>query len=156
LKARFKLNNERKVPTVSTASVPDIVFMLLFFFMIATQIRDYESLVVTVLPEASQSVKIEKQDYVVNISIGPPLPFYREKYGNKALIQLNDKFGKVEDIVGFIENEKHQRPEYVRSDIIYNLIIDKNTEMDIINDVKNEMRKANALKINYLANTDEK
>jgi len=155
VKTRFTKKRERNIPSISTASIPDIVFMLLFFFMVATSIRDTETLVETSLPDASQSIKIEKQDYIVNISIGPPLPLYQQKYGSDPLIQLNDKFGKLEDIVGFIENEKHQRPEYVRPDIIYTLMIDKNTTMGIISDVKKELRKADALKITYLTNKKE-
>ncbi|NLJ08659.1 MAG: biopolymer transporter ExbD, partial [Sphingobacteriales bacterium] len=72
MKGKFDKKGGKKLPTVSTASLPDIVFMLLFFFMVATKIRDSDAMVQTNIPSASEVTKLEKKEWIVNISIGPP------------------------------------------------------------------------------------
>ena len=64
--------NNKEVPGISSGSLSDIVFMLLFFFMVTTQMRESENKVVIKLPEASQSVKLERKDLASYINIGTP------------------------------------------------------------------------------------
>ncbi len=141
--------SSKELPALSTASLPDIIFMLLFFFMVVTVMREKTPLVRTHVPEATELVRLEKKSWVVYIHIGPPVQTAR--YGTAPRIQLNDAFGSVDQIVEFVEHERAQRDERVRPFLTYSLKVDRETSMGIVSDVKQELRKANALKINYSA-----
>ena len=90
--AKFSKKKSGELPAISTASLPDIVFMLLFFFMVATVMRDSTLMVQNTLPAADQIQKLDKKDRVIYIYAGKPSSRYRETYGTEARIQLNDKF----------------------------------------------------------------
>mgnify|MGYP000163458618 CR=1 FL=1 len=95
--AKFKKNKSGDLPAISTASLPDIVFMLLFFFMVATVMRDSTLMVQNTLPAADQVQKLDKKDRVIYIYAGKPSSRYQDKYGDQPRIQLNDKFATVAD-----------------------------------------------------------
>jgi len=156
MSGKFERKQGKKSPGISTASLPDIVFMLLFFFMVATVMRDSEALVQTNIPKASEITKLDKKEWVATINIGPPVSSYQKIKGTAPTIQLNDKFGSVEEIVEFVENERLQREERIRPFITYALKVDRDTKMGIVTDVKQELRKINALKITYLTVKDVK
>ncbi len=142
---------ERSTPGISTASLPDIIFMLLFFFMVSTSLKEVTYKVVIRLPEASEAKKIERKSLVSYIYIGPPVPALRSKYGTKPVIQLNDQIATLADIPQYVEEERAARPQAEVPLMIFSLKIDKNTDMGIVSDVKEELRKVQALKINYEA-----
>ncbi len=142
---------ERSTPGISTASLPDIIFMLLFFFMVSTSMKEVTYKVIIRLPEASEAKKIERKSLVSYIYIGPPVPALRSKYGTKPVIQLNDQIATVADIPQYVEEERAARPQADVPLMIFSLKIDKNTDMGIVSDVKEELRKVQALKINYAA-----
>jgi biopolymer transport protein ExbD len=149
--AKFGSNKGKKNPEISTASLPDIIFILLFFFMVATVMRENELIVKVRVPQATEITKLENKNLVSTINIGPPVSRLQGKFGTAPIIQLNDVLAKPEDIVEFIENERLQRPEGERPYITFSLKVDKETKMGIVTDVKQEMRKAHAFKINYSA-----
>ena len=95
-------NSKKDVPAISSGSLSDIVFMLLFFFMVTTQMRETENKVLVKLPEASEVVKLERKDLASYINIGSPTRTYQAQYGTDARIQLNDSFKTTEDIRDFI------------------------------------------------------
>jgi biopolymer transport protein ExbD len=88
--AKFQRKGKNSMPAISTASLPDIVFMLLFFFMVSTTLRETEMLVRVKFPEASEVVKLEKKSLVSYIYIGPPARQYQGIFGTDSRIQLND------------------------------------------------------------------
>lgn len=147
--ARFKHKSKSETPGISTASLPDIVFMLLFFFMVSTTIRDTSLKVTQSTPFASEIVKLEKKSLVSFIYIGRPID--TETYGTAPRIQLNDAFANTEKIREFISSEREKMSEDARNKMSVSLKADGNTDMGIITDVKQELRKASALKINYSA-----
>jgi len=147
--ANFKKGGKRETPAISTASLPDIVFMLLFFFMAATTMREVSLMVQNSMPEAEQTVKLEKKSLVSNIYVGKPTAQYQASYGTQPRIQLNDHFASLQDINLFVQSEEEARSEEDRNKIINNLKIDKEVKMGIITDIKQELRKANSLRINY-------
>ena len=151
MNGKFDRKQGKKAPGISTASLPDIVFMLLFFFMVATVMRDSEALVQTNIPKASELTKLEKKEWVATINIGPPVPSYQAIKGTAPVLQFNDKFGTVDEVVEFVENERLQREPRIRPYISYALKVDKDVKMGIVSDVKQELRRANALKLTYLA-----
>ncbi len=141
----------KTLPPVSTASLPDIVFMLLFFFMVTTTMRNSEIMVQIRPVKATELTKLEKKSLVSYIYVGPPNQQYREKFGTAPRIQLNDAFSTENDIRLFVENERAKLDESLASQMTVSLKVDKDVKMGIITDLKQELRKANALKLNYSA-----
>ena len=136
-------------PAISTASLPDIVFMLLFFFMVSTTMREVLVMVDNGMPEAKEISKLEKKSLVSNIFIGKPKDQYVATYGSEPRIQLNDKLANVNEISSFVAAEQETRKEEERNMITNNLKVDQFTKMGIVTDVKQELRKANSLRISY-------
>lgn len=142
---------ERSTPAISTASLPDIIFILLFFFMVSTTIKEVDYKVIIRLPEATQVKKLENKSLVSYIYIGPPQKALQEKYGTKPVIQLNDQIASLSQIPQYVELERAQRPQADVPKMTFSLKVDKETDMGIVTDVKQELRKVQALKINYSA-----
>ncbi len=149
--AKFSRKGKGGLPAISTASLPDIVFMLLFFFMVSTTMRETEMRVSVRLPDASEVTKLEKKSLVSYIYIGTPILQYQKLYGTDSRIQLNDAFKTLVDIRDFISSERDALSEADRSLLTTSLKVDENTRMGIVSDVKQELRKSAALKINYAA-----
>ncbi len=149
--AKFGRSGKREVPGLTTASMSDIVFMLLFFFMVTTQLRETENKVMVRLPEASQSAKLERKDLAAYINVGPPTRNLQAQYGNDARIQLNDSFRTVDDIRDFIATERESKSEADRQFMTVSIKADENVRMGIITDIKQELRRCSALKIMYAA-----
>ncbi len=149
--AKFSRKGKGGLPAISTASLPDIVFMLLFFFMVSTSMRETEMRVSLTLPEATEVAKLEKKSLVSYIYIGTPTLQYQKLYGTDSRIQLNDSFKELVDIRDFISSERDALSEADRNMLTTSLKVDQNTRMGIVSDVKQELRKAAALKINYAA-----
>ncbi|MCB0804614.1 MAG: biopolymer transporter ExbD [Bacteroidales bacterium] len=145
--AKFKKKGGKGTPAISTASLPDIIFMLLFFFMVTTTMREATLLVKIKPPEATEVQKLEKKSLVDYIYIGPPM---KKKLGTDSRIQLNDQFATdIRDIREFVERGRAQRDEADRKLITISLKVDKETKMGIVTDVKQELREVGAFKINY-------
>lgn len=147
--SKFKKKKDGGLPPISTASLPDIVFMLLFFFMVATVIKEDNLLIDNRLPSADQVEKLDKKNPVSYIYIGKPSANYIDKYGSEARIQLNDKFAGVEDIAPFIAAERAALREELLPKLTVALKVDSEANMGLVSDVKQELRKVNALKLNY-------
>lgn len=147
--ARFKKKIGGSIPAISTASLPDIVFMLLFFFMVTTNIRDASLKVQIHPPTASEIQKLEKKSLVSYIYIGPPIKSLEATFGNEPRLQLNDAFANLSDLPEFVQNERDSHDEAVVPQLTTSLKVDKDVKMGIVSDVKQELRKMNALKINY-------
>jgi len=145
--AKFKQKGGKTTPAVSTASLPDIIFMLLFFFMVTTTMREATLLVRVTPPQATEVQKLEKKSLVDYIYIGPPL---KKQLGTDSRIQLNDQFATdIKQIREFVELGRSQREEADRKLITTSLKVFKDTKMGIVTDVKQELREVGAFKINY-------
>jgi biopolymer transport protein ExbD len=143
---KFKKGGKKEVPQVSTSSLPDIVYMLIFFFMITTSMRDVELKVKTALPKATEIAKLEKKALVSSIYIGPPRD---AKLGTESRIQLNDQFARPDDIADWVLQEREARSEADRPFLTTALKVHRETRMGIVTDVKQELRKVGAFRINY-------
>ena len=143
--------NNKEVPGISSGSLSDIVFMLLFFFMVTTQMRETENKVVVKLPVASEAAKLERKDLSANINIGSPTRQYQAMYGTDARIQLNDSFKTTDDIRDFVAAERESKSEADRQFMTVSIRADQDVRMGIITDVKQELRRCSALKIMYSA-----
>lgn len=147
--SKFKKKGEGGTPAISTASLPDIVFMLLFFFMVVTVMRDNSLKIDNELPFADQVEKLDKKELVMYIYAGKPSERYQSQFGTEARIQLNDKFANVNDIRQFVVEERRTRREELQNKLITALKVDKETNMGLVSDIKQELRKIEALKVNY-------
>ena len=149
--SKFNKKRGKADPEVSTASLPDIIFMLLFFFMVVTVLRDSDKKVDVVTPNATELTKLTKKSLVNYIYVGRPKEAFKTTYGTKPRIQLGDKIADMSDIPLFLEKHKAKLSENERDQITSSLRIDGTVTMGIVSDVKLALRKANQLKINYSA-----
>lgn len=150
--SKFKKKKGGETPAISTASLPDIVFMLLFFFMVATVMKDNDLMIQNALPKADQVTKLEKKDRVMFIFAGKPHEKYRSQYGDGARIQLNDRLSDVTEIRNFVLAERAARPSELENVLTTSLKVDKEVKMGLVTEIKQELRKVEALKINYTTN----
>ncbi|MGB5980953.1 MAG: biopolymer transporter ExbD [Nonlabens sp.] len=149
--SKFKKKKSGDLPPVSTASLPDIVFMLLFFFMVATVMREDELKIKNTLPTANQVEKLEAKNKLVYIYIGKPSVTYQKQFGSNEVIQLGDKISSVKDVQTFINTKRNAMPEDIQDEMMVSLKVDREAKVGILTDVKQELRDAMALKINYTA-----
>jgi len=147
--SKFVSTKKKSQPGISTASLPDIVFMLLFFFMVTTHMRDKDMMVQVSLPSATEITKMENKAMVDFIFIGAPLD---KRYGSAPRIQLDDAFATIEDIRSFKDKAKESRDEAEWPLISSSLKVDRDVKMGLVTDVKQELRKIGALKVVYSTN----
>lgn len=147
--AKFTKKKKKGMDELSTASLPDIVFMLLFFFMLVTVLKDDDPLVKFTPPLASELTNIEQKNLVKYINIGPA--YETEKFGSVPVIQLGDKISRTEDVQGWVAAVRNDFSERDKKKMIVSLKVDESVNMGIVTDVKQELREANALKILYSA-----
>ncbi len=147
--SKFKKNKSGDLPAISTASLPDIVFMLLFFFMVATVMRDDEMKIDNNLPSANQVEKLEDKNKLVNIYIGKPSAAYQQQFGSSDVVQLGDKIASVKEVFNYVNTKRSDMPEDIQNEMMVSLKVDEDSKVGVLTDVKQELRKANALKISY-------
>lgn len=150
--AKFRKDGGRKLPAIGTSSLPDIIFMLLFFFMATASKKEVTLRLDQKLPEATELTKLEKKSLVNYVYIGVPKRNEQKNHGISSRIQLDDAFAKsASEVSGYITQKKGAMPEKDQDKMIVALKVDKDTKMGIVTDVKQELRNARALKINYTA-----
>jgi len=158
--SRFKSNNKKETPELNMGSMSDIIFMFLFFFMVITTMREASLKVHFTAPKATEIQKLEKKSLVANIYIGAPINKNENTLPpGEVSVQLNDQTIKAEELVtevqNFIGTEKESRDADERDRLTFSLKVDKSVQMRYVNTIKQELRKNNALKINYAANKRE-
>lgn len=143
MKFKAKTTADQDIPT---AALPDIIFMLLFFFMVSTIMRETEVRVEQKIPRAQQLVKLERKDLIAHLYIG--IPKQRE-FGEEAVIQANGTFIDLTQIGAWIEEYRTGLSENERDQFTVSLKVDKEVKMGLIVDLQTELRKANARKVIY-------
>ncbi len=147
--AVIRKKEKKEIGQISTSSLPDIVFMILFFFMVSTSMKETELVVKFKAPEATEIQKLENKSLVSYIYVGPPVESLQAKFGSAPQIQLNNSFSTPQEIGQFIASERDALNEGDRNKMTVCLKADKETRMGIITDIKQELRKAEAYKISY-------
>ncbi|AOW21453.1 ExbD/TolR family protein [Urechidicola croceus] len=146
-----KFSKKKKgMPAINTASLPDIVFMLLFFFMVATTMRETSVMVKQQLPTATEVKKLEDKRLISTIYVGEAED--QKKYGEGDKIQLNDKIADVSQVRNFIFSQREPIPEDERDYMTTLIKADIKSNVGTINDIKKELREINALKVTYSTN----
>ncbi len=136
---------KKPMPAVNTASLPDIVFMLLFFFMVTTVMRETELKIETPsLPNATEVKKLEHKSLVSTIYVGKAKD---TKLGTGDKIQLNDKIATADDIPTFIFNERAPKSEEEIKYMTTSIKADVESSVGTITDIKLKLRDVNALKL---------
>lgn len=149
--AKIRRNEKREMPALNTSSLPDIIFMLLFFFMTVTSMKEVTYKVVISNPSATELTKLEKKSLVRYVYVGSPTMEFRKQYGAETRIQLDDAFADKNEIGDYIINERSAMRESDQGMMIVSIKADKETRMGVIADIKQELRRAYALKISYAA-----
>jgi biopolymer transport protein ExbD len=144
--SKFKKKAQVK-QEIPTSSMPDVVFILLFFFMVTTEIREVTIEVQQRIPEASQLRKLARKSLVTNLYVGEP--HKTEQFGKEAKIQANDVFIEPKDIILWVSKEKDKLAENERDQLTVALKVDNEAKRGIIADVESELRKANTRKVLY-------
>ena len=146
-KFKKKVQAKQEIPT---SSMPDVVFMLLFFFMVTTKMRETNINVEQRMPQATQLKKLFKKSLVAYLYIGTPKK--AEEFGIEPKIQANDVFIETKGIIQWVNTEKAKQEEYNRDAITISLKVDNEAKRGLVADVETELRRANARKILYSAN----
>ncbi len=145
----FSKKSKNRLPAVSTASLPDIVFMLLFFFMTVTTIKDHNLLVDNNLPTADQVKELAKKDRVIEIFVGKPSPELGKVLGAEPRIQLDDRLATVSEVGPYVLSKLSEKPDAIKNLVTVSLKVDKEVNVGIVADIKRELREVNLLKVNY-------
>ena len=149
--ARIRKGEKREMPALNTSSLPDIIFMLLFFFMTVTSMKEVTYKVQINNPQATELTKMEKKSLVRYIYVGSPTRDLQKQYGAETRIQLDDAFAEVNEIEEYIVNERSAMREDEQGKMTVSIKADKDTRMGIIGDIKQALRRSYALKISYAA-----
>lgn len=144
---RINAKKERESPAINTSALPDIIFMLLFFFMVVTVLRDHEVKVKYNLPEATQLKKLVHPSIHHHIYTGT----HKLKRGaDKTFIQLNDKFVSLDEIGPAVKRLIAGQPEKYQHKANTCLQADVNQSMELLSKIKLELRKADQLNLAYV------
>ena len=135
--------SRRSVPSLNVASMPDLIFTVLFFFMIVTHMRSDEVKVRLKVPAGVEVQKLANKQAVVNIYIG--------KQGDKWAVQMNGNIVAPADIPASIEHIRSGLSAENQSRLTVSLRVDKKAPMGLVSEVKRNLQQAYALKINYSA-----
>ena len=143
----------RSVPTLNTSSLPDLIFTVLFFFMVVTHMRKATVKVEYRVPQGTELTRLTKKSAVSYIYIGRAphsAPAAASAYDGYSL-QLNDKLATPDDIADYIAAERQRMSAENRTRQTVSLKADRGARMGLITDVKQALRKANVRKISYSA-----
>ncbi len=146
----FKKKQSREMPEMNTSSLPDLIFTILFFFMMVTTMREVTLLVKITTPQGTELEKLEKKSTVSYVYVGRPTDNLRAKMGNETRIQLNDRFAEPAEIRDFVAAERQGMMNQAEQTISIKADA-KTTKMGIITDIKEVLRRSYALRINYSA-----
>ena len=147
----FRVQRKKMVPGLNTASLPDLIFTVLFFFMIVTHIRHDAPKVEYRIPQGTELQKLTKKSAATYIYIGKPLEQLQKKEGTAVKVQMNGKYVTPDEITDYVTDERSRMMPEDRQQMIVNLKADRNADMGTIIDVKQALRRANALRISYSA-----
>ena len=142
MRSKFS-QSRRSVPSLNVASMPDLIFTVLFFFMIVTHMRSDEVKVRLQVPQGSEVQKLGNKQAVVNIYIGHKGDTWHVQLNND-IVQPGDIPARIEEIRSGLSQENQQR-------LTVSLRVDKKAPMGLVSEVKRQLQQAYALKINYSA-----
>lgn len=150
--SRFRQTEKRSVPGLNTASLPDLIFTILFFFMIVTNMRTVAVMTQFDIPKASELQKLEEKKLLIYIFVGHRFDGEAQINSNWD-IQLDSDFVTIDNLPALLEEKKQQIALENQDKLTVVMKIDKDAPMGIVNDIKQCLRKANLLTIHYAVNS---
>ncbi|MDL2223995.1 biopolymer transporter ExbD [Bacteroidales bacterium OttesenSCG-928-M06] len=142
--SRFRRSAAREVPALNTAALPDLIFTILFFFMIVTNMRPVPVVTQFDLPEGTELQKLEERSSVVYIMVGKPLG----GAGVRESIQLNSEFVTLSEMPSVLDRIKKNELEN-SNQLVVVLKADKDVQMKLISDIKECLRELGLLTVHY-------
>ncbi len=142
---------KRSIPELNTASLPDLIFTILFFFMLVTHMRKTAVKVKYQVPQGTELTKLVKKSAISYIYIGMPMNAAGAVSGDSLCVQLNDKIVDLKDVKGYLSKERLAMSAADKKQMSVSVRADKATPMGTINDLKQSLRESNVLKINFAA-----
>ncbi len=144
---------DRSVPMLNTSSLPDLIFTVLFFFMIVTHMRDVELKVRYEVPQGTEIQKLTHKSAVSYIYVGRANRANETNGADESqfTIQLNDKLATIDEIRAYITDERSRMNEEDQTRMTVSIKADRDVPMSLIADIKRALQQSYALKINYSA-----
>lgn len=147
----FRRFHKYEVPGLNAASLPDLIFTVLFFFMIVTHMQKVAVKVKYKVPQGTELTRLTKKSAVTYIYIGHPSDDMGKVVGKRMCIQLNDKYASADDVADYVSAEKSRMSPEDQQQMAVSLKADKQTPIGLISRVKQSLRRAKALRISYSA-----
>ena len=143
----FRRRRSRELPELNTASLPDLIFTVLFFFMIVTHMRDVDLQVRYEVPQGTELQKLTHKSAVTYVYIGR----VKDAPVDSFYIQLNNSLATVDDIKAYVESERSKMSSEDQPRMTVSIKADRDVPFGIIADVKKALQQSFALKVNYSA-----
>lgn len=140
-----------EVPGLNTASLPDLIFTVLFFFMIVTHMRKVTLKVKYRVPAGTELTRLTKKSAVTYLYIGRPVDRMGKQVGTETRIQVNDKYADLPAVTDYMATERNNMEPEDAKNMTVSIKADRHVKMGMITDVKQALRRAGALKVNYSA-----
>lgn len=144
------------IPELNTASLPDLIFTILFFFMLVTHMRKVAVKVKYQVPQGTELTKLVKKTAITYLYIGKPMNETGQLAGDSLCIQMNDKLVDVAEIKSYLVKERATMAAEDKKQMSVSIRADKETPMGCIIDIKQSLREANVLNVNYAATKKKK
>ncbi len=141
---RISKQSQRRVPELNTSALPDLIFTVLFFFMIVTHMRQTDVKVKVETPEGTELQKMNKKYAVSYVYVG------KDKKGD-VVVQLNNDIIPLNSLAEAIREERNMLPLEDQQYHTVSIKVDRNVPVGVVADVKDELRSARALQISYSA-----
>ena len=146
----------RKLPDLNTAALPDLIFTVLFFFMIVTHMRNVPVKVIAEVPQGTQLAKLVKNNSTIYVFVGKAAPGTKTISSDSVIVQVNDKILSIPDMVDYLAAEREKMSPEEQEQLTVSVKIDRDVPMGVVTDVKMALRKAGTLKVHYAASKREK
>ena len=140
-----------EIPTLNTASLPDLIFSILFFFMLVVHMRKATVHVKYQVPMATDLSRMYNNSSIQHIYIGRPINTLGKVESNKMVVQLNDNITTIPEIKKYLIQLSAVLPPEQRKQLSVSIKADRHADMGMIMDLKQALREANVLNINFTA-----
>lgn len=147
----FFRRTRREVPQLNTAALPDLIFTVLFFFITVTHMRQVTLKVKYRVPEGTELTRLVKKSAVTYIYIGKPTDEMSRVVGGGTRVQVNDKYADMAEVTDYVAAERNRMSPEDAQVMSVSVKADRGTEMGVISDVRQALRRAGALRVNYSA-----
>ncbi len=148
---RLYRGRNHDIPALNTASLPDLIFSILFFFMLVVHMRKTTVHVKYQVPMATELSRLYNKSNVQYIYIGLPVNNLGQVKGEKMVVQLNDNLTTIPEIKKYLIQLSAALPPEQRRQLSVSIKADRHADMGTIMDLKQALREANVLNVNFTA-----